>query len=562
MRLKLMIEVSNNRIILTKLVHKDNKRKRIPLSKPFTDIDGKALEALIERVTEAKENHLALSPDDCQLLLDALTTLIGMQDSLSSHGVTIHKLRKLLGIEKSSEKYADLVAKPQAKKRNTTSKSKTGDVDFAQVKPVVVHHSLEDLKKGDNCPECLMGKVYKTDPGSFLRITGQSPFTPEQHVMEKLRCNTCGAYFTAPLPAEVLNDGTDTQKYGYSARSLMAIYKYFAGLPFYRQGSIGKLLGVKITASTTFDQVEYVCNAINPVYQYLFYLAGEAQHYYLDDTTNRIIDQKAVEKPCRNSDKTRLRTGVYTSGVIATIATETDTHSIVLFETNIGHAGEFIDSILTNRDKLAGTPIIMSDALPSNKPSVREATVSLCNSHARRQFVDVINHFPDEVEHVLTRYGEIWTNDHKTRDLALTATERLAYHAAHSQPIMEEIKEWGETHLNNETIEANSGLGKAITYFNKHYVGLSRFCTLEGCKLDNNRIEAMLKIIVRDRKNAMFKKTLAGASIGDVITAMIATASEAGINVFEYFTHLQQHKDEVKHAPEQYLPWNYLENIG
>jgi len=82
----------------------------------------------------------------------------------------------------------------------------------------------------------LIGKVYQTDPGNFLRITGQSQFTPEQHVMEKLRCNTCDAYFTAPLPEEVLKDGTDTQKYGYSARSLMAIYKYFAGLPFYHQG--------------------------------------------------------------------------------------------------------------------------------------------------------------------------------------------------------------------------------------------------------------------------------------------------------------------------------------
>jgi hypothetical protein len=529
------------------------------LSKPFTDIDGKALEALIARVTEAKENHLALSSGDCQLLLDALTTLIGMQDNLSAHGVTIHKLRKLLGIEKSSEKHSDLASKPKAKKKTKSSKAKA-DADFTQVKPMVVFHNLEHLKKGDTCPECLVGKVYKTEPGNFLRITGQSPFTPEQHVMEKLRCNTCGAYFTAPLPEEVLKDGTETQKYGYSARSLMAIYKYFAGLPFYRQGSIGKLLGVKITASTTFDQVEYVSNDINPVYRYLLGLARDAEHYYLDDTSNRILDQKAIEKPCRNSDKTRLRTGVYTSGVIATITTKADTHSIVLFETNIGHAGEFIDDILTKRDESGVTPIIMSDALPSNKPSVREAIISLCNSHARRQFVDVINHFPNEVEHVLARYGEIWTNDHKTLDLALTTTERLAYHAEYSLPIMEEIKQWGETHLSNETIEANSGLGKAITYFNKHYAGLSRFCTLEGCKLDNNRIEAMLKIIVRDRKNAMFKKTLAGASIGDVITSMIATASEAGINVFEYFTHLQQHKDEVKCTPEKFLPWNYLEN--
>jgi transposase len=68
------------------------------VSKPFIDIDGKTLDALITRVSEAKENHLALSPEDCQLLLDKLVTLSSMQNRLASDYVTVHKLRKLLGI--------------------------------------------------------------------------------------------------------------------------------------------------------------------------------------------------------------------------------------------------------------------------------------------------------------------------------------------------------------------------------------------------------------------------------------------------------------------------------
>jgi transposase len=64
------------------------------------------------------------------------------------------------------------------------------------VKPEVVFRALEDVKKGDTCPECLTGKVYKTDPGNLLRITGQSPFTPEQHVTERFRCNTSGVIAT------------------------------------------------------------------------------------------------------------------------------------------------------------------------------------------------------------------------------------------------------------------------------------------------------------------------------------------------------------------------------
>ena len=528
------------------------------MSKSFTDIDDKALEALIMRVTEAKENNLALSPEDCQLLLDALLTLASMQTRLANHDITVHKLRKLLGIEKSSENLSQLIAgdKPPKQKKIRTKKDVNEDA-FTPTKPDVIVHPLTDIAKGDLCGECKKGKLYKTDPGTFLRITGQSPFTPEQHVMERVRCNACGVYITAKLPDEVINDGESHQKYGYSARSLMAIYKYFAGLPFYRQCSIQKLLGVKITASTVFDQVELVSNDLYPVFQMLLSLAANAEHYYMDDTTHRILDAEPIEKTVRNSTKTQMRSGVYTSGIIATTQ---DKHTIVLFETNIGHAGEFIDSVLHKRSKDSGTPIIMSDALTSNRPSKCDAILSLCNSHARRQFVDVISHFPDEVAHVLTQYGKIWTHDQDSKAQNQTPKERLAHHQEHSLPIMAEIKSWGEIHLESGDIEENSGLGRAIKYFIKHYEGLTQFCTTQGAKIDNNQIEAMLKIVVRDRKNAMFHKTLLGATIGDIVTSLIATASESGINVFNYFTTLQRESEKVKSNPEKYLPWNYLDD--
>lgn len=123
----------------------------------------------------------------------------------------------------------------------------------------------------------------------------------------------------------------------------------------------------------------------------------------------------------------------------------------------------------------------MSDALSSNRPSQGlEARISLCNSHARRNFVDVISHFPDEVDYVVERYSKVWTNEHKVIELALTPAKRRLYHVKHSLPIMEEIKKWGETHLAEETVEANSGLGKAISYFINHYVGLICFLHYYG----------------------------------------------------------------------------------
>lgn len=522
------------------------------MTKNFTDIRQDELDALIQRVEDAKTHRLTLSASDCQLLIDLLLTLATLHERIASDDITLQKLRKLSGIVKSSEALSKGLSQPNKankKQKNKLPKSKT-----PPVKATLVYHALEEFNKGDTCLKCLTGKLYKYEPATLLRITGQSPFVPEQHIMERLRCNTCGAYFTAKMADNVINDGESQQKYGYSARSLIGIAKYGMGSPFYRQASLQAQLGVPITASTQFDQCEYLANSCSPIFNLLKQIASNAAHFYLDDTRHRILQAKPIEKKKRNSEKTIMRTGVYTSGLIATTD---ERHDIVLFETNIGHAGEFIDSILINREAKIASPILMSDALSSNQPTVCDVQKSLCNSHARRQFYDVYSHFSEEVEDVLTRYQKIWEFDDEATEQKLSSSGRLAYHQAHSLPIMEALKRWGEQHFEKQSVEENSGLGKAIKYFIKHYDGLTAFCYIENAQLDNNRVESQLKLVVRDRKNAMFHQTQAGADVGDVITSLIATVGLAGGNVFEYFNLLQRERVNVAKSPDNYLPWNY-----
>jgi hypothetical protein len=84
---------------------------------------------------------------------------------------------------------------------------------------------------------------------------------------------------------------------------------------------------------------------------------------------------------------------------------------------------------------------------------------------------------------------------------------------------------------------------------------------VESTQLDNNRLEQALKLVIRNRKNALFFKTLAGAAIADVLLSLIATAAQAGVNVFEYLIVLQRHGEAVKQNPEQWLPWNYQDTL-
>ncbi len=90
----------------------------------------------------------------------------------------------------------------------------------------------------------------------------------------------------------------------------MALNKYFAGSPFYRQESMQDILGFSITASTLFDQCEYLSHDLLPVFNAFLALAANAQHFHLDDTTHRILDQKSVQKKKRNRDKLQTRTGL------------------------------------------------------------------------------------------------------------------------------------------------------------------------------------------------------------------------------------------------------------
>ena len=277
------------------------------MTEPFTELNDTELDGLIERISEAIEHELSLSIEDMRLLLNALLMLTELQQRLSDKDVTLHKLRKLAGIVKSSEKLKDIVpdsALETVKKKRRRSKKPPSDAH-----PPVVHercqHKIEGLEKGQVCPECEKGKLYKYEPATRVRISGQTPFIRTEHILERLRCNACGAYFTAELPEEVKQDGEAEQRYAYSARAMMGLHKCFAGMPLYRQQSLQHLLGMPVSASTIFDHCEYLANDVQPVVKCLIAQAVEASLYQLDDTRNRILNQSSVLKPDRRTGNSK-----------------------------------------------------------------------------------------------------------------------------------------------------------------------------------------------------------------------------------------------------------------
>lgn len=525
------------------------------MSDNVIEISIAEMDALIERMESNLTDGLSPEPSDVRLILQILRQFATMQQKLEGSGYLKERYLKLMGLVSSSENQKALLNKGAASNKSRQKKPRP---ETKPLPPKVCHHELKDLQKGQTCPECERGRLYKTEPASFIRITGQAPLVAEKHIMEQLRCNLCGLLFTAPLSDDILRDGARQQKYGYSARAIMAISKFYMGNPYYRQESLQSFMDMPVTASTIYDQCARLVDDVSPVFDCIKQLAANATHFNIDDTGSRILTETSVEKPNRQGKGTRQRTGIYSSCLIATLENE---QQIVLFKTNIGHSGEWIDEILAER--LAGLPrpIVMSDALSSNTPQEIPCDTSLCNTHSRRKFTEVLSNFPEEVNYFIDSYARVWQNDTTAKDEKMTAKARLAYHIEHSLPIMQSLQTWCETQLKQSKTEENSGLGKAIRYFLRHFEGLSAFCRIEGARLDNNLAERVIKLIVRGRKNSLFYKTLAGANVGDVITSLIATCELNGINCFDYLSALQQNRRMIEKEPERWLPWNYQKTL-
>jgi len=210
------------------------------------------MDALIERMESNLTDGLSPEPDDVRLILQILRQFATMQQKLEGSSYLKERYLKLMGLVSSSESQKALLNNGAPGKNSPRKKKPLAEI--TPIQPKICHHKLTGLEKGQTCPKCEQGRVYKTEPASFIRITGQTPLAAEKHIMEQLRCNLCGQLFTAPLPDDILHDGARQQKYGYSARAMMAISKFFMGNPYYRQESLQTFMGMPVTASTIYDQ--------------------------------------------------------------------------------------------------------------------------------------------------------------------------------------------------------------------------------------------------------------------------------------------------------------------
>jgi transposase len=381
-------------------------------------------------------------------------------------------------------------------KKRGKGHGRNGAEKYVGAETIEVSH--ESLRPGDPCPTVnCEGRVYRqAEPRVLVHIVGQAPIHGTVIRLERLRCSLCLTIFTAKAP-----EGVSEEKYDVTAVAMMAILRYGSGFPLYRLEKLEEALGIPLPDATQWDVVSKASPTFVPVEEELIRQAAQGEVVHNDDTGMKILQFMTENRERRERGETVDRTGMFTSGIVSV----REEIRIALFFTGREHAGENLSRVLAERDKELGKAIQMCDALSRNVSREFETIVCNCLSHARRQYVDVVEDFPTECRFVLETLREVFKNDATARREKMAPEERLTYHRRKSMRLMAALRLWAWKQLRDRLVEPNSELGKAIGYMRKHWRKLTRFLFVPGAPIHNNLVERILKRAILHRRYPEFE---------------------------------------------------------
>jgi hypothetical protein len=392
-----------------------------------------------------------------------------------------------------------------------------------------------------------------------MRIDGHALLSAMRYALQKLRCAACGHMFTVPLPREA-----GEEKYSARARAVLVVCRYSVGLPLYRLQGYQAMQGVPVPDATQWDQIEKVGDWSYVVFASLETLAAQGELISQDDTSVRILTlikenhEMHAHAEALGFSRAKERTGMCTTAVVVKVGERT----MCLYSCGRAHAGENLAALLEQRDADHGQPLVMSDAL--SRHEVNEASVMRCHclAHGRRQCSDIAEVFPVECRMVLDVLTQVFAHDAEARDQQRSPQARLMYHQEESRPMMDRLQQWLQQPVDDRLVDPKSSRGKAMASMQTHWETLPRFVESAGAPLENNVVERALQLCIRQRKNALFSRTEHSASIASVLTRLMATCLQAGVNALEYLVALQEHRAAVFAEPAAWLPWTYQARLA
>lgn len=263
------------------------------------------------------------------------------------------------------------------------------------------------------------------------------------------------------------------------------------------------------------------------------------------------------ESPRRDGKggKRSLNTTVVTGRSIA----DDPRSMIVFYRSHLGSLGNLLEMLLQRRSAAARKLVVQSDLSTTNLVTDPELTKRFeiescgCMSHARRPFALYEDQDPTNTSFMLHLFKGLALHERLLDEHGRNRQNVLAVRRADSRALWDEIKKLAASMTERWTKE--TPLGQAARYIITHFKKLTAYLENPAVEASNNLRERMLRTEKLIEKSSMFRRTIEGRAVLDILRTILQTAVAAGVPPQEYLIHLMRtDPDEVATHPERHTP--------
>jgi hypothetical protein len=233
---------------------------------------------------------------------------------------------------------------------------------------------------------------------------------------------------------------------------------------------------------------------------------------------------------------------------------------IVLYRSHLGGFGNLLESILAHRSSAARDLIVQADLSATNlvrdPDLLRRFDWKLigCSAHARRPFALYEHEDPVYCSFMLHLFTGLAMHEQLLDEYGRNRENVLAVRQADSRRLWEDIKMLA-TKMQAKWSKSTK-LGAAARYILKHYDKLTAYLDDPRLQPTNNLQERMLRTEKLIEQSSMFRLSLEGRFVLDIIRTILQTAVAARAPVHEYLVEvLRSDADEIAKHPERFTPY-------
>jgi len=386
--------------------------------------------------------------------------------------------------------------------------------------------------------------------------------------------------------------------WGFLTNMAMMATQY--AMPLHRLANLLSTQDKAFTASSLSRMLRYVGERFAPIYLHLFAELCDSEILMGDDTPPRVLEvnrffaraapgerapwhdyrtQEAAVQHCAEEEEPRFeallaaelgfeferRTGegskrsIHTT-VLAGRSDQEDPRSLIVFyRSHLGGLGNLLEVALAQRHPSGREVIVQSDLATVNLVTDAQLLQRFairrvgCGSHARRPFALYEHEDPELCAFMLHRFKGLAMHEHGLDLHGRNPENVLAIRSTDSRKMWEDMKWVAE--MMTQRWSRETKLGQGARYILRHYDALTAYLTDPRLAWTNNFSERMLRMEKLIEGGSLFRATLAGRFVLDILRTVFQTAVAARAPLQEYVMFvLQTPAREIAATPEQFTP--------